>query len=154
MNNAGGTLGWRAAECMPISAQREHSSNASNGNASSSSSDLLLSLDATTLMTKEPPSDSSSGMPPLTTELTIGRITKSIDIFSAGCVFYYVLSNGEHPFGDRYSREVNILKGQYNLDALDGLGEEGVIAKYLLERMIQRDYLKWYTPCRLETFIG
>ncbi|CAG8538274.1 5596_t:CDS:2, partial [Scutellospora calospora] len=38
-------------------------------------------------------------------------LTKSIDIFSAGCLFYYVLSNGDHPFGDRYSREINILKG-------------------------------------------
>jgi serine/threonine-protein kinase/endoribonuclease IRE1 len=28
------------------------------------------------------------------------KITKQADIFSAGCVFYYVLTQGDHPFGD------------------------------------------------------
>ena len=27
----------------------------------------------------------------------------NIDIFSMGCVFYYCLTNGGHPFGQRYS---------------------------------------------------
>ncbi|KAJ2340024.1 bifunctional endoribonuclease/protein kinase ire1, partial [Coemansia sp. RSA 2618] len=28
------------------------------------------------------------------------RMTRAVDIFSMGCVFYYVLMDGEHPFGD------------------------------------------------------
>ncbi|CAG8502721.1 5803_t:CDS:2 [Diversispora eburnea] len=67
------------------------------------------------------------------------RVTKAIDIFSAGCLFYYVLSDGDHPFGDRYSREINILKGVYELNKLDGVGEEGIMARDLIERMIERD---------------
>lgn len=39
-----------------------------------------------------------------------------MDIFSAGCVFYYVTSKGQHPFGDTLRRQANILSGVYNLD--------------------------------------
>lgn len=71
----------------------------------------------------------------------IGRVkaTRAIDIFSAGCVFYYVLSGGDHPFGNRFGRENNILNGTYNLDKLDSMGEDGVEAKDLVERMISPD---------------
>lgn len=37
--------------------------------------------------------------------------TSAVDIFSAGCVFYYVLSSGSHPFGESLSRQANILAG-------------------------------------------
>lgn len=37
--------------------------------------------------------------------------TSAVDIFSAGCVFYYVLSGGSHPFGDSLYRQANILTG-------------------------------------------
>lgn len=46
------------------------------------------------------------------------RLTKAIDIFSLGCVFYYILAEGGHPFGDRYLREGNIIRGEYNLASL------------------------------------
>ncbi|TPX33578.1 hypothetical protein SmJEL517_g03560 [Synchytrium microbalum] len=149
VNNTGGTLGWRAAECMPVTAQREHQTPNNNNAATNGSSDsdgFVKGGEASEPNNSNKQnnhSNSSIGMPPLTSELALqGRITKSIDVFSAGCVFYYVLSNGEHPFGDRYSREVNVLRGLYSLDALDGLGEEGVIARDLVERMIQRDSSK------------
>lgn len=37
------------------------------------------------------------------------RTTCAVDIFSLGCVFYYVLSDGKHPFGDTLRRQANIL---------------------------------------------
>jgi len=46
-----------------------------------------------------------------------------VDIFSAGCVFYYVLTGGFHPFGDSLRRQANIMSGEYNLDKLR---EEGM----------------------------
>jgi len=41
-----------------------------------------------------------------------------VDIFSSGCVFYYVLSGGRHPFGDQYRRQANILAGEYDLEKI------------------------------------
>lgn len=52
------------------------------------------------------------------TQLSQKRLTKAIDIFSLGCVFFYILSKGSHPFGDRYIREANIIKGEKDLSTL------------------------------------
>ncbi|GAA5994939.1 hypothetical protein JCM5350_005670 [Sporobolomyces pararoseus] len=67
------------------------------------------------------------------------RLTRSIDIFSLGCIFYYVLTKGEHPFGGRYEREMNILQGKASVDRLDGLGEEAVEVQDLILRMVASD---------------
>lgn len=57
-----------------------------------------------------------------------------MDIFSAGCVFYYVLSGGNHPFGESLYRQANILAGTPSLTHLEeeahgeaglGLAEKG-----------------------------
>lgn len=69
------------------------------------------------------------------------RATRAIDIFSLGLVFFYVLTNGSHPFdcGDRYMREVNIRKGEYNLSPLDALGDYSYEAKDLIASMLEAD---------------
>ncbi|XP_072932092.1 serine/threonine-protein kinase/endoribonuclease IRE1 [Epargyreus clarus] len=66
------------------------------------------------------------------------RTTTSVDMFSLGCVFYYVLSSGHHPFGDVLRRQANILTGDYNLDQLDKVlpEEEVLITKILIRAMI------------------
>ncbi|KAK1753362.1 hypothetical protein QBC47DRAFT_41729 [Echria macrotheca] len=66
------------------------------------------------------------------------RVTRAIDIFSLGLVFYYVLSKGFHPFdcGDRYMREVNIRKGKYTLEHLDSLGDFAHEAVDLISSML------------------
>ncbi|GAB0136714.1 hypothetical protein EsDP_00005007 [Epichloe bromicola] len=69
------------------------------------------------------------------------RATRAIDIFSLGLVFFYVLTNGSHPFdsGGRYMREVNIRKGSYNLQPLDALGDFACEAKDLIASMLDAD---------------
>ncbi|TRM66814.1 hypothetical protein BD626DRAFT_581628 [Schizophyllum amplum] len=64
------------------------------------------------------------------------RLTKSVDIFALGCLFYYTLTNGAHPFGDRYEREVNIMKNIKCLEGLQRFGEEGSEAVDLITRML------------------
>ncbi len=44
--------------------------------------------------------------------------TCAADVFSLGCIFYYVLSRGVHPFGDSFRRQANILQGEYSLKEL------------------------------------
>jgi serine/threonine-protein kinase/endoribonuclease IRE1 len=63
----------------------------------------------------------------------------SIDVFSMGCIIYYTLTRGKHPFGDRYSRERNILQSKYNVSGLDQKYYE---ARDLVEKMIAFDHLR------------
>uniref|UniRef100_A0A6Q2YW54 Serine/threonine-protein kinase/endoribonuclease IRE1 n=1 Tax=Esox lucius TaxID=8010 RepID=A0A6Q2YW54_ESOLU len=63
----------------------------------------------------------------------------AVDIFSAGCVFYYVVSRGQHPFGDTLRRQANILGGEYCLTHFMEDMHDDVIARDLIERMISSD---------------
>ena len=77
-------------------------------------------------------------------ELANTRITKAIDIFSLGCVIYYVASDGSHPFGEQFSREINILKGNFRLMHFDKDDEDSLL-KDMVKRMIVKDPSKRLT---------
>jgi serine/threonine-protein kinase/endoribonuclease IRE1 len=113
-----GTFGWRAPEILrgevkldePLADDNSQSSRGSVGTATGSNY-------------------SGTGKP--TT-----RLTKSVDIFALGCLYYYCQTNGGHPFGDRYEREVNIIRDQKSLQGLEGFGEEGSEAVDLINAML------------------
>ncbi|XP_040002423.1 serine/threonine-protein kinase/endoribonuclease IRE1 isoform X4 [Xiphias gladius] len=65
--------------------------------------------------------------------------TAAVDVFSAGCVFYYVVSRGQHPFGDALRRQVNILSGEYSLSHFMADIHDDVIAQDLIEQMISAE---------------
>uniref|UniRef100_A0A6Q2Y8L7 Serine/threonine-protein kinase/endoribonuclease IRE1 n=1 Tax=Esox lucius TaxID=8010 RepID=A0A6Q2Y8L7_ESOLU len=65
--------------------------------------------------------------------------TCTVDIFSAGCVFYYVVSQGCHPFGKSLQRQANILLGAYSLDQLQSDKHEDVVATDLIEQMLSME---------------
>ncbi|KAJ1349395.1 hypothetical protein KIN20_004957 [Parelaphostrongylus tenuis] len=67
--------------------------------------------------------------------LTAESTSFPVDIFSLGCIFYYVLSDGDHPFGDSLHRQTNIVNGDY---ALRGIKNDVSVAIALIESMIQR----------------
>ncbi|XP_037363972.1 serine/threonine-protein kinase/endoribonuclease IRE2 [Talpa occidentalis] len=62
--------------------------------------------------------------------------TSAVDIFSAGCVFYYVLSRGSHPFGESLYRQANILAGAPCLAHLEEEAHDQVVARNLVEAML------------------
>ncbi|KAI0683708.1 hypothetical protein BC835DRAFT_1423036 [Cytidiella melzeri] len=111
---AAGTVGWRAPEIL----RGDVTIDGSGGEDSQSSRGSAYGSDV--------------GTP--TGRLT--RLTKSVDVFALGCLFYYVLTNGGHPFGDRYERDVNILKNAKCLDGLERFGEEGSDAVDLITKML------------------
>lgn len=69
------------------------------------------------------------------------RATRAIDIFSLGCVFYYCLTQGSHPFDKdgKFMREANIVKGLHNLDALGCMGDFQWEAKDLIGNMLSHN---------------
>ncbi|XP_034567398.1 serine/threonine-protein kinase/endoribonuclease IRE1-like isoform X2 [Notolabrus celidotus] len=62
--------------------------------------------------------------------------TCAVDIFSAGCVFYYVVSQGCHPYGKSLQRQANILLGSHNLDYLQTDKHGDIVARDLIEQML------------------
>jgi serine/threonine-protein kinase/endoribonuclease IRE1 len=102
-HTAAGTSGWRAPELLVNSKASVAAPNASTGNSTLSNSHSH-SLDGTTI---DPP--------------TGRRATKAIDIFSLGCVFFYIMTQGRHPFdvgGESLGRDLNIKENRSDLSIL------------------------------------
>lgn len=60
-------------------------------------------------------------------------------MFSMGCLFYYVLSEGKHPFGEPLRRQANILSGEYRLSELKGDEVQIELARMLIAKLISVD---------------
>ena len=71
--------------------------------------------------------------------------TTAIDIFSMGCVYFYVLSNGSHLFGDTIKRQANILSNDYDLKKMMTQTKkpyQNILAAQLIEEMIAKESSK------------
>ncbi|XP_068244652.1 serine/threonine-protein kinase/endoribonuclease IRE1 isoform X2 [Palaemon carinicauda] len=66
--------------------------------------------------------------------LNTSRPTCKVDIFSLGCVYYYVLTRGKHPFGSVLDRQSNIISGRYVVQELED--EQHTVSKTLIEKML------------------
>jgi serine/threonine-protein kinase/endoribonuclease IRE1 len=64
------------------------------------------------------------------------RTSRSVDIFSLGCIFYSVLIPGCHPFGEWFEREANIMHNRPKLDPLKIISIE---AFYFIRSMLDRN---------------
>ena len=123
--HAAGTSGWRAPELLV-------------------DEDLLPNTSSTVQIDPlKPPSQaiSNNSEPLVLDPSTNRRATRAIDIFSLGCVFYYVLTNGCHPYDKdgKFMREANIVKGQYDISNLDILGDYQWEAKDLIASMLDHN---------------
>ncbi|RVX68566.1 hypothetical protein B0A52_07990 [Exophiala mesophila] len=119
-HTAAGTTGWRAPELLVNS----RATLPTPAVASSASRSTIHSSDGTT-------PDRSSGR----------RATKAIDIFSLGCVFYYVMTQGHHPFdvgGTSLGRDLNIKENKFSTDALR-LHDYQYDADDLIMQMLKND---------------
>lgn len=124
-NNPTGTSGWRAPEIISGEVSLSESFASETSTVSNSTETVSLDVNHMDLVTKK-------------------RLTRAVDIFSLGCIFYYVLSKGEHPFGDRILREANILKGDYRLDGIKKSIQERSVcieAADLIKSMLEQNPL-------------
>ncbi|KAL1411282.1 bifunctional endoribonuclease/protein kinase ire1 [Vanrija albida] len=130
-NNLAGSLGWRAPECIRGQVKLNEGfdpvlSCSSSGSAASSSGSFA---DLTALVEEDGEKRGPSR-----------RLTKAVDLFALGCLYFWVLMGGEHPFGETYNRESNIVKGDaVNMDHLSVLGEEGVEAQALIGELLSME---------------
>ncbi|KAJ3632089.1 hypothetical protein Zmor_022110 [Zophobas morio] len=71
------------------------------------------------------------------------RMTKFVDVFSTGCVIYYILSGGSHPFGRSFERECKIRTGTYELSCVENNPEAlNLIAKMISLECSERPTIK------------
>lgn len=131
-NNLAGSLGWRAPECIRGQVKLNEGfdpiltthSTGSTTSSTGSIGDLTSMSDEGTLVKGAPRA----------------RLTKAVDLFALGCLYFWVLMHGEHPYGETYNREANIVKGDaVYMDKLSILGEEGVEAQHLINRLLSSD---------------
>ena len=125
---AAGTVGWRAPEIL-----RGEVKLTDSGDESQSS---RCSVNGST------PVGTPTGRPT--------KLTRSVDIFALGCLYYYVLTNGLHPFGERLERDFNIVKNAKNLGGLERFGEEGAEGVDLITKMLSPEA---YERCVVSVFV-
>ena len=71
---------------------------------------------------------------------TVKKFSKAVDVFSMGCVMYYVLSDGQHPFGNDIVAIIqNFGTHLYTLDGISGEVEDREPAKHLIVQMIHEN---------------
>ena len=63
-------------------------------------------------------------------------LTKKVDIFALGCLFYYCLTKGGHPYGEWPKTEVNIMSNRKSVEDLRHKKEGGFEAIDLIEKML------------------
>lgn len=50
--------------------------------------------------------------------LSQGRQSRSVDVFSFGCLMYYALTGGSHPFGSKLQRDSNVMANKSDVSKL------------------------------------
>ncbi|KAL6317086.1 hypothetical protein AAG906_029838 [Vitis piasezkii] len=66
-------------------------------------------------------------------QLRHGRQTRAVDLFSLGCVLFFCLTGGKHPYGDNLERDVNIVNNRKDLFLIENIPEAVDLFSLLLE---------------------
>jgi len=138
--NPVGTIGWQAPELMAlrgmdlsIKEDVDEEEEDEVDDEEIDGDDHTTTDDATPEASLSEPLKTSE--PPKKSLTKAVRKTQTVDIFSLGCVFHYVLVPGEHPFGQWFEREANIMTGKLDLSHLQHVPD----ALDLLTRMLRTD---------------
>ncbi|KHG10461.1 Serine/threonine-protein kinase/endoribonuclease IRE1 [Gossypium arboreum] len=56
-------------------------------------------------------------------QLLLGRQTRAVDLFSLGCVLFFCITRGKHPFGNHLERDINVVNNRVNLFLVEHIPE-------------------------------
>jgi serine/threonine-protein kinase/endoribonuclease IRE1 len=71
-------------------------------------------------------------------QLTDGRQTRAVDMFTLGCVLFFCITGGQHPFGEHYHRDYNIANGKADLFCIEDMPE----VHHLIQALLNHDASK------------
>lgn len=60
------------------------------------------------------------------------RQTRAVDLFSFGCLLFFCITGGRHPFGDMLERDINIVNDRKDLFLVDNIPEAFHLISHLL----------------------
>ncbi|XP_059644992.1 serine/threonine-protein kinase/endoribonuclease IRE1a [Cornus florida] len=66
-------------------------------------------------------------------QLLHGRQTRAVDTFSLGCLLFYCITGGRHPFGESLERDMNIAKNKVDLFLVENIPEAVDLISRLLD---------------------
>ncbi|WCJ44738.1 Endoribonuclease/protein kinase IRE1-like [Euphorbia peplus] len=66
-------------------------------------------------------------------QLLQGRQTRAVDLFSLGCVLFFCVTGGKHPFGENIERDVNIVNDRKDLFLVENIPEAVDLFSRLLD---------------------
>ncbi|KAL0361874.1 UNVERIFIED_CONTAM: Serine/threonine-protein kinase/endoribonuclease IRE1b [Sesamum radiatum] len=66
-------------------------------------------------------------------QLRSERQTRAVDLFSLGCILFFCMTGGKHPFGESLERDVNIVNDRKDLFLIDNIPEATNLVSRLLD---------------------
>ncbi|XP_022740110.1 serine/threonine-protein kinase/endoribonuclease IRE1a isoform X2 [Durio zibethinus] len=66
-------------------------------------------------------------------QLLHGRQTRAVDLFSLGCVLFFCITQGRHPFGNHLERDINVVNNRVNLFPVEHIPEAVDLISRLLK---------------------
>ncbi|KAL5730892.1 non-specific serine/threonine protein kinase [Ranunculus cassubicifolius] len=66
-------------------------------------------------------------------QLLHGRQTRAVDMFGLGCVLFFCITGGKHPYGDPLERDINIVKNRVDLFMVEQIPEAVDLFSRLLD---------------------
>jgi serine/threonine protein kinase len=86
-------------------------------------------------------------------QLKEGRQTRAVDVFSLGCLFFFCITGGHHPYGEHWLRDANIANGTPDFFLIEEIPEAYYLIKAMLSNDPSKRYISSLCPLRALGFV-
>lgn len=81
------------------------------------------------------------------------RQTRAVDLFSLGCLLFFCITGGQHPFGDTFERDINIVHDRKDLFLIENLPEATDLITSLLHPKPELRYSSFHFKKNFFAFV-